>query len=425
MNMNNDELEKDLEEQYAMLEEEVQEDKKRKRYLILFIFFLSLFLIMFGSTFSYFKLYSDGQNQEEKNETLKDLYIEGYENAFKFNASIHSYSVIVSKGTTSVNVKYILGNSKMKVDVKGNDSLKEGINTIVITVKDEEGKKEEYIIYVTVPEEEIEEPDVPDTPTPNPNPDTPNIPSASSFVGLQSLSVTNHSLNRSFKKNIYTYSVNDIKETEDSISVNFKVLNSSNSVSLRLNNNTVTRKPNKKGLEYSIKLNVKTELHLGANKLEIVVKDVKGNTKTYTLILVVNPVQTEDQKVVEISVEYGNDNGNYNITNIIPGWESSERQWIKITNNSNYDTNVDISFTNVTNNFVNTNDLEYTLYKDNTAIKTGKLPVNDTLLLGNINIAANSINYYYISYRFIYSDQDQNVDQGKTFSTKLNVSLTK
>ena len=58
MDMDNEELKKDLEEQYSMLETEIEEDKKKKRYLVVFIFFLVMFLLMFGTTFSYFKIYN-------------------------------------------------------------------------------------------------------------------------------------------------------------------------------------------------------------------------------------------------------------------------------------------------------------------------------------------------------------------------------
>ena len=206
--------------------------------------------------------------------------------------------------------------------------------------------------------------------------------------------------------------------------VGFELKDPSNKVSLKLNNATVTRKPEVNGSEYTIDFIVKSELHLGSNKLEIIISDNDGNEKKYTLYLIVTNKE-DQQKVVEIVVDYGNDNGNYLIANIIPGWEASEKQHITITNSSNYDTSVDFNWTSVKNEFVNTDDLEYTLYKENKIIKIGKLPVKDSNLISNIEIPANSKNNYYISYKYIYSEKDQNVDQGKTFSSIINVTLTK
>lgn len=400
MDINNDELKKDLEEQYAMLEEEIQEDKKKKRYLLIFIFFLSMFLIIFGTTFSYYKLY-EGNNIKEDESIIKNLYAEGYEDVFKFDPNVYKYYMTVKGDVTSLNIKYVLGNPKYTVDVIGNDELKPGVNEIKIIAKDEDGNEIEYIIYVTV--EEIKE---------------------DNDLGLKNLSVTNHNLDKPFISNNTIYTVNDIKDTEDTVVVSFELKDNSNDVELKLNGADVTRNPIFNRNKYSIGFNVDTELTLGANKLEIIIKDKDGNENIYYLFLIVNKTE-EDQKVIEISVDYGNDNGNYVIANIIPGWQSSEKQHIVITNNSNYNTNVDISFTEVTNNFVNTADLEYSLYKNNKIIKTGKLPVKDIMMIGNVEIPANSKNEYFISYRYIYSEKDQNIDQGKTFSSKIKVTLTK
>ena len=46
MDMDNEELKKDLEEQYAMLETEIEEDKKKKRYLVIFIITISRIIII-------------------------------------------------------------------------------------------------------------------------------------------------------------------------------------------------------------------------------------------------------------------------------------------------------------------------------------------------------------------------------------------
>jgi len=402
MDVNNEELTKDLEEQYAMLEEEIQEDKKKKRYLVIFLFFLVLFLMIFGTTFSYYKLY-EGSKIEEKESILKDLYIDGYKENFGFNPDIYSYSLSVKKGTTSVNIRYILNNQNCNVEVIGNENLKVGVNEVIVKVTDENGNELKYIIYVTVEGEDESE----------------------IKLDLKNLEVTNHQLNEKFVSTKHIYTVDDIKDNEDKIVVRFELLDPTNTVKLKLNGAEVTRKPIISGGKYSLDLYVDSELVIGANRLEIKITDSEGNELTYNLILVVEETSGITQEVVEINVEYGNSNGTLLMDKVIPGWESPEKQHIKITNNSNYDVDVDINWTDVTNDFINKTDLEYTLYKNNTVLKKGILPSQSQNLIKNLSIDANSINNYYISYRYIYSEKDQNIDQGKTFMSKLQVSLSK
>ena len=402
MDVNNEELTKDLEEQYAMLEEEIQEDKKKKRYLFIFIFFLVMFLMIFGTTFSYYKLY-EGTKVEEKQGLLKDLYIDGYEKAFDFDENIKSYYLTVKKGTTSVVVKYVLSNQDATVEITGNENLKVGINEVVVEVTDEDGNKKEYIIYVKVDGEEEK-----------------------SNLELKDLSVSEHPLNEDFKSNKYVYTVDGITTNEDKIVINFELFDNSNNVKLKLNNSDITRKPQMSEGKYSIDLFVNSELLIGANKFEIIISDLDGNENRYTLILNVEKITSEVvQEVVQINVEYGNNDGTLIMDKIVPGWESPEKQHIKITNNSNYNVDVDINWTDVTNDFVNKNDLEYTLYKDNNVIQKNVLPSKDINMIKNLTINAHSENNYYITYRYIYSDKDQNIDQGKTFMAKLQVTLSK
>ena len=427
MDDNNEELKKDLEEQYAMLEEEIQEDKKKKRYLIIFIFFLCMFLIVFGTTFSYYRLY-DGIKEVEEESIINDLYVEGYEDAFEFDPEIYSYVITVPNKTKNINVHYVLNNDNYLVEIIGNDSLEPGANEVQVIIKDKDGKEvKKYIIYVNV--EEIIQDDViidndgNDNIIDNGPANDGSTNQEFKDLSLKNLDVTNHKLNDIFDSSKTTYIVDDIKTNEDEIVVNFGLVDGSNEVLIKLNDITITRKPEVNGNDYSIKFNVDTELNVGTNKLEIIVKDENGNEKIYTVYLVVS--EKEEQKVVEISVDYGNDNGSYVIAGIIPGWQSVEKQHFTVTNSSNYNTNVDVSWTNVSNNFVNTTDLEYTFYKDNTVIKKGILPTENEVLIDNLKIAANSKNNYYISYKYIYSEEDQNIDQGKTFSAVIKVTLSK
>ncbi|MBE6161030.1 MAG: cadherin-like beta sandwich domain-containing protein [Firmicutes bacterium] len=421
INENNEELKKDLEEQYAMLETEIEEDKKKKRYLILLICFLFLFLFMFGTTFSYFQIYI-GNKQQQVDEGLKNLYVEKYEDAYVFDKNVYEYTVFVKEGTKSVNTKYVLSCEKCNVKIEGQDDLKFGDNKVKVTViNDKTGKVEEYIIHVIVPQT-VEE----------------------TNLDLISLSVLKHDLSSPFRRDRILYLATGIKTSEDITVVNFELFDKNNKVEVKLNGYAIGRPLVKQRDIYRIWFDVKKELHIGSNKLEIIVKDNNGNSKSYYLYLEVSEDKEIEQKVVEISVEYPNAtpsnsdktpeeinedvvigvDGSILISDIVPGWESNKQQ-ITVTNSSTYNTNIDFKWSNVDNGFERKEDLEFYLYKDDELIKTGILPANDKEIITNMLIPANSINRYYMIYKYKYSEEDQNIDQGKEFSAKINVVISK
>lgn len=404
MDLNNEELKKDLEEQYAILEEEVEEDKKKKRFLVVFLFFLFIFLGIFGSTFSYIRLYNGSINVEKDNILLKDLDVINHEGILNYSPNIHKYVIELPHGTKKISFKYLLGNNDYKITITGNDNLKTGLNTVTIVVEDEDGNKEEYIVYVYVMEDDS------------------NVHTNLSLIELD---VSNHTLNKEFKPYTTTYIVNNVKNTEDSVEIGFRVKDPSAHVNAKLNGVDVSDYLTDEGNgKYSIRIDASQVLNLGANKLEIILSDDEGNKKTYNLFINVVSESLEPS-VIEIVVDYGSVNGKYLIEEITPGWESSERQKFTITNDSNYDAYVDVDWTNVKNNFVNKEDLEYTLFKENSKIKSGILPSTDENITKTLLIPAHSKINYYISYKYIYRDTDQNIDQGKLFSTVVKVSISK
>ena len=423
MNSNKDteELEKDLQEQYAMLENEVQEDKKKKRFLLLMIFFLSLFLIMVGTTFSYFRIYEGAK----KDCNLEELNIDGIP-GFEFSPDVYTYVIKVPAGTKSIDFNYSIGCKNSEIIIEGNKDFKPGENIVKIKVIDSDGNEKEYIIYVIV--EETETP---------------------ADFGLKSLAVSNHQLDKAFKTGVYSYVVRNISPNEDSLNVDFKLLENTTVSEIRLNGSKVTRPITKIDDLNRIFFNVKSELLEGTNKLEIKVKDNNGNEKTYVVYLVVesstnnndnNDKKDDDKKddnkdpkkdeediqvdVVQINVDYfGNDTAQIVSSEIVPGWKSANKQHIRITNPSNYNVKVKINWVDVSNNFTNTDDLLYRIYKDSSLVKSGTLPTADGLLIDNILVNANTVNDYFIEYEYKYRDEDQNIDQGKEFKASFSTSI--
>lgn len=439
MDMDNEELKKDLEEQYAMLETEIEEDKKKKRYLVVFIFFLVMFLLMFGTTFSYFKIYNG--REEIKEVLVKDLYINEKKDAFDFDENIKKYVVSMPYGTEKVTFGYKICEN-CTIDITGNENLKIGSNEIKIKIVNKDTKiEDDYIIYVIVENKEENDNDSNNSgntkPSTNPEGNTPsnsndNNPGNSDDknndneeinkdLRLKYLEVTNHTFLREFSPNNNYYITNDIFDNEDSLKVKFTLFDESNTFKLKLNGVDVERETTKEDDKNVLYLNIKTELTLGSNKLEIIVCDGKDNTNTYEVYLYVK--HYNDEKVINLEVEPINGDGTFSFSNVIPGWESDGMQGIKITNKSNYDAYINLKWTEVLNEFNNKNDLSYEIKFNNKIIKSGYLPDEESFIIKNLVIKANSSSIYYFKYKYQYTDNDQNVDQGKAFKTRIQVSL--
>ncbi len=431
MDMDNEELKKDLEEQYSMLETEIEEDKKKKRYLVVFIFFLVMFLLMFGTTFSYFKIYNG--REEIKEVLVKDLYINEKKDAFDFDESIKSYVVSMPYGTTKVTFGYKICEN-CTIDITGNENLKTGSNEIKIKIINKDTKiEDDYIIYIIV--ENKEDNNNPnnsndnnsennDDSNDNSNNDDKNNDNEeiNKDLRLKYLEVTNHTFLTEFSPNNNYYITNDIFDNEDSLKIKFTLFDESNTFKLKLNGVDVERETTKDDDKNVLDLNVKTELILGANKLEIIVCNEKGNTNTYEVYLNVKHYD-DDEKVINLEVEPINGDGTFSFSNVIPGWESDGMQGIKITNKSNYDAYINLKWTEVLNEFNNKNDLNFEVKYNNKIIKSGYLPDKDTYIIKNLALKANSSNTYYFKYKYLYTDSDQNIDQGKTFKARIQVSL--
>ena len=419
MDMDNEELKKDLEEQYAMLETEIEEDKKKKRYLVVFIFFLVMFLLMFGTTFSYFKIYNG--REEVKEVLVKDLYINEKKDAFDFDESIKSYVVSMPYGTSKVTFGYKICEN-CTIDITGNENLKTGSNEIKIKIINKDTKiEDDYIIYIIVEnKEDNSSSNNPGNTKPSPNPED-NTPNNSNDNNSGNNDDSNENSNNDDKNN-----GNDSEEINKDLRLKYlEVTNHtflSNTFKLKLNGVDVERKTTKENDKNVLDLNVKTELILGANKLEIIVCDEKGNTNTYEIYLNVKHYN-DDEKVINLEIEPINGDGTFSFSNVIPGWESDGMQGIKITNKSNYDAYINLKWTEVVNEFNKKNDLSYEIKFNNKIIKSGYLPDNEAFIIKNLAVKANSSNTYYFKYKYQYTDSDQNIDQGKTFKTRIQVSL--
>lgn len=90
------------------------------------------------------------EDSYSKDNNLKSLSIEGYSLSPSFSASTTNYSVNVPEGTTSVKINATASDSKASISGDGAVSVTEGINTINVVVRAENGSEKTYVILVNV-----------------------------------------------------------------------------------------------------------------------------------------------------------------------------------------------------------------------------------------------------------------------------------
>lgn len=131
--------------------------------------------------------------EEEKksdNANLKSLVVENYDIIPNFSSDVTEYTLDVTSEVTELSIKAEPEDSKATVTIKGEKELKEGENTVIISVDAEDGTTKLYEIKVTKKEETV--------------------------FGLTSLKIKD--ANIEFKPDVYSYSIN-IKSDVDILEI--------------------------------------------------------------------------------------------------------------------------------------------------------------------------------------------------------------
>ena len=126
--------------------------------------------------------------EEEKksdNAYLKSLIVEGYELLPVFDKNTTSYTLQVPSDVTELNVKVETEDEKAKTEIQGNKDLKEGENTVTISVNAEDNTIKIYEITVTKSEKIA--------------------------LGLKTLKIKNTDITKKFKPELYNYEI-DIED---------------------------------------------------------------------------------------------------------------------------------------------------------------------------------------------------------------------
>ena len=96
-------------------------------------------------------------NADLVNADLKSLYVSGFEIYPTFSNKIYKYNLTINEKIEKIEILAEAENENAKVQITGNDELKEGNNTIIITVTAEDGiSKREYSINAVISSSQVE-----------------------------------------------------------------------------------------------------------------------------------------------------------------------------------------------------------------------------------------------------------------------------
>lgn len=226
---------------------------------------------------------------------------------------------------------------------------------------------------------------------------------------LSSLSVSGYSLSPAF----------------DQDKTNYTVIVDSNVVKVNLN--AVAINPNSRVVGVG-----EVELATGNNRVSVTVIAEDGTTKVYN----VNIYRRSSEVVIS---ENGESNYEYNVIennsfivnytkdlyarNIIPGWEGS--QTFTVTNKSIYTLVYNVNLLDITNTF-ELEDFRYTLIKDGKTLfenqlapsTNSKKTIAEKLVIGPGESAD-----FTMYFKFVNQDYPQDEDQGKEYKSKVEIEL--
>ena len=125
-----------------------------------------------------------------------------------------------------------------------------------------------------------------------------------------------------------------------------------------------------------------------------------------------------------MSLEY-TDGDEINLANAIPG--SSVSKTFTVKNTGNVSTNYTIYFSELSNKFVDKTDLVYTLTSSDggKSVAQTQVPSTNEAMVSNYAIEAGKTHTYTLTVTFLDKDENQDDNQGVSFSTKVSINETK
>ena len=144
------------------------------------------------------------------------------------------------------------------------------------------------------------------------------------------------------------------------------------------------------------------------------VANVSGNKDTNNVV-VTNGVMALEYK----------DGDEINLANAVPG--SSVSKTFTVKNTGNVSTNYTIYFSELSNKFVDKTDLVYTLTSSDGGknVAQTQVPSTNEAMVSNYAIDAGKTHTYTLTITFLDKDENQDDNQGVSFSTKVSINETK
>ena len=142
--------------------------------------------------------------------------------------------------------------------------------------------------------------------------------------------------------------------------------------------------------------------------------NVTGNKDTNNVV-VTNGVMALEYK----------DGDEINLANAVPG--SSVSKTFTVKNTGNVSTNYTIYFSELSNKFVDKTDLVYTLTSSDggKSVAQTQVPSTNDAMVSNYAIDAGKTHTYTLTITFLDKDENQDDNQGVSFSTKVTINETK
>lgn len=136
-------------------------------------------------------------------------------------------------------------------------------------------------------------------------------------------------------------------------------------------------------------------------------------------------LSTDKEQTEEIDTEYYTLSTVYNTTSKLSlskignGYSLSTPKVIKVTNEGTTTITYNITLSSIVTSLVSTNNLVYTLTKNNEVVATNSLPLTDTTIVSSETIEPNATNYYTIKVSYVGTMETN--DYTNYYTANLNI----
>lgn len=135
-----------------------------------------------------------------------------------------------------------------------------------------------------------------------------------------------------------------------------------------------------------------------------------------------NPINPKPENQT-ITIIY-TDTSSYKAESVVPGWQSDAAKTFTVRCEGAATGYYKVEWVDVINTFNHPEDLVYTVKINGiTQFEDRQVPTSDSLILANKSIVPGGVQNYEIFFKYINRNANQNEDQDKIFSGKINVSV--